>query len=348
MATAFEVGYLTKRNGAQIAYGSVGTGSPLLLPPGWGAPLAWPGQRLETLAHHHTVLTYDMEGTGLSSGRVRFEDSYERHADELLEVVDHLAIAKAALLGESLGAPTAIDFTARYPDRVACVVTLGGYAKGPGTFNKKTTEAFPAVVRANWGLSSAALADMLWPNATADEREQLALAQRRAFDGETAARLLEEIYAVDLERRLSDVRAPTLVVHYRGDRAIPFRGGQAIAAGVAGATLLPLDGVAHLPTSAEDQAAYEAIARFVSSHPASLKADAASERSSMPAAELLTAREREVLELVASGLSNVAIATQFSISVRTVERHISNTYGKLGVRNRAQAATYALRSGLAT
>ena len=61
----------------------------------------------------------------------------------------------------------------------------------------------------------------------------------------------------------------------------------------------------------------------------------------------LTYRETEVLRLIATGSSNVQIAEQLVLSVRTVERHIANVYGKIGARNRAEATAYTLRHGLA-
>jgi len=56
----------------------------------------------------------------------------------------------------------------------------------------------------------------------------------------------------------------------------------------------------------------------------------------------LTVREVEVLRLVAAGLSNRGIAAELVLSTRTVERHITNIYGKIGARGRADATSYAL------
>ncbi len=64
----------------------------------------------------------------------------------------------------------------------------------------------------------------------------------------------------------------------------------------------------------------------------------------------LSARELEVLGFVAKGLSNAEIAETLVLSVRTVERHISNIYAKVGATGpaaRPVAAAYALRNGLA-
>jgi len=61
----------------------------------------------------------------------------------------------------------------------------------------------------------------------------------------------------------------------------------------------------------------------------------------------LTARETQVLRLVAMGLSNQEIADTLEISVETVKEHVQNLLRKLGVGDRTQAAVWALRHGLA-
>ncbi|HEX2280442.1 MAG TPA: helix-turn-helix transcriptional regulator, partial [Thermomicrobiales bacterium] len=68
----------------------------------------------------------------------------------------------------------------------------------------------------------------------------------------------------------------------------------------------------------------------------------------MPSIAALTGREREILRLASDGQSNEEIARALSLSVRTVERHLSNAYLKLGVSGRsARTAAVArlLRGG---
>ena len=61
----------------------------------------------------------------------------------------------------------------------------------------------------------------------------------------------------------------------------------------------------------------------------------------------LSAREREVLAALAEGLTNQQLADRLFISERTANRHLSNIYAKLGVRNRTAAARVAIEAGLA-
>jgi DNA-binding NarL/FixJ family response regulator len=60
----------------------------------------------------------------------------------------------------------------------------------------------------------------------------------------------------------------------------------------------------------------------------------------------LTAREVEILKMVATGMANKQIAYKLKISEKTVRNHVSNMYEKLGIYDRAQAVLYAVRKGL--
>ena len=65
-----------------------------------------------------------------------------------------------------------------------------------------------------------------------------------------------------------------------------------------------------------------------------------------PSIETLTPRERDVLELLAEGLSNKAIAARLQISDQTVKFHVASISGKLGASNRTEAVRRALRRGI--
>jgi DNA-binding CsgD family transcriptional regulator len=79
--------------------------------------------------------------------------------------------------------------------------------------------------------------------------------------------------------------------------------------------------------------------------PAALSPEGANAAAAPPALDL-SAREREVLRLVARGLSNPAIAAELALSGHTVKRHVTNILVKLNLPTRAAAAALAARAGL--
>jgi DNA-binding NarL/FixJ family response regulator len=93
---------------------------------------------------------------------------------------------------------------------------------------------------------------------------------------------------------------------------------------------------------AETLAAARTIASDVD---AFVVAPAPSRRETIPA-ETLTPRELEVLQILAEGLSNKAIARRLGISDQTVKFHVASIGGKLGAQNRTEAVRIAIQRGL--
>jgi len=151
--------------------------------------------------------------------------------------------------------------------------------------------------------------------------------------------LLELTYRSDVRGDLERVRAPTLVVHRRADRAIPYRLGRELAAAIPHAALVPLDGSAHFPWLGDADSVVRAMRAVLDHEPAPPPAAG-------PTAVLLSRREREVLTLVAGGLSDREIAEQLVVSPHTVHRHVANIRNKLGRGSRAAAVAEAARLGL--
>jgi len=82
--------------------------------------------------------------------------------------------------------------------------------------------------------------------------------------------------------------------------------------------------------------------------PPAIASDAPVDSLDEPLIESLTARERDVLALLAEGLSNKGIAGRLQISDQTVKFHVASIYGKLGASNRTDAVRLAFRRGLVT
>jgi class 3 adenylate cyclase/pimeloyl-ACP methyl ester carboxylesterase len=261
MAISLEIGYFTKRNGASIAYGLTGDGPPLVFVPPWVNSIENFVQEENATAEHLArtcrFITFDRQGSGLSDRILRMQDGFGRHADEVVELLDHLDVEKATLFGASQAGPVVLDFAARYPERTERLLVVASYANGPNIFHRPDVqESMLALIRSHWGIGSKVLTDMFVPNAPPEVAERMARNQRRSAEPESAALLLEEMYKADVSQILADITAPTLIIHTRGDRAIPFRGGQQIAAGIRGARFLPLEGNTHgvRPEDAEQYA----------------------------------------------------------------------------------------------
>ncbi len=328
---------------ARVAYATVGTGPALLLPALWigHLELQWGEAGFRTfvgaLAEHRTVVRYDRVGTGLSDRPEAPDLSVDAEVRTLAAVADAAGLRELSLLGMSFGACSAAAFAAAFPERVRSVVLFGGFARGAEIAPAPLRAAIADTVRAHWGAGSRLLADVWLPDADAPTRDAFARLQRASATPEVAAAMLEAVYEVDLRDVLAHVRASTLVLHRRSDRAMPFAQGREAASRLPDARFVALDGDTHLPWIGDSAAVLEAVSAFLDEHHPARMVDPESP---------LSAREAEVLRLVADGLSDAEIAGRLIVSPHTVHRHVANIRSKLGQPSRAAAAAYAARRGL--
>jgi len=340
----------------RIAFAEVGAGPALVLPAWWVSHLeldwADPSFRafVEALAARRRVVRYDPLGTGLSDRRREpGHGGLEGELEALTAVVGAAELGRTALLGISSGACLAATFAARNPAAVEALVLYGGYARGAEVTTPEVRDSMLSVVSAHWGLGSRLLADVFLPEASADELEAFARFQREAAPADTAAAHLGFVYSVDVADELAQIDAPTLVLHRRDDRAIPFERGRELAASVPGARLVTLEGSQHLPWLGDAAATAAAVGEFLDGD-----ADAgALLRAGRPDARVprvepagLSDRELEVLRLVAAGLNDAEIAERLVLSPHTVHRHVANVRTKLRQPSRAAAVAQAGRLGL--
>jgi DNA-binding NarL/FixJ family response regulator len=147
-----------------------------------------------------------------------------------------------------------------------------------------------------------------------------------------AARIIPDDARLALLLLASDGRAATLL------SSLPL----------AGWGILPLDS-----SSAELQAALVAVAHGLVALPLPLAEQLLGQRGpvavpTLDRADPLTAREREVLQLVSQGLSNKLIARELQVSEHTVKFHVSSIFAKLGAASRTDAISRGARQGLIT
>ena len=340
----------------RIAYAEVGAGPALVLPAWWVSHLERDWERpdfrafVEALAARRRVVRYDPLGTGLSDRRREAgHGGLDGELDALAAVVGAAELERTALLGISSGACLAAAFAARAPGAVEALVLYGGYARGAEVTAPEVRESLLSVVGAHWGLGSRLLADVFLPEASADELEAFARFQREAAPPETAAAHLGFVYSVDVADELAQIEAPTLVLHRRDDRAIPFELGRALTASIPGARLVTLEGSQHLPWRGDAAAIAAAVGEFLDGDAgagALLRARPQGGGVERGEAPELSERELEVLRLVAAGLSDAEIAGRLVLSPHTVHRHVANVRTKLRQPSRAAAVAQAGRLGL--
>jgi pimeloyl-ACP methyl ester carboxylesterase/DNA-binding CsgD family transcriptional regulator len=334
-------------SGRRVAYELTGEGPPLVLPAWWVSHLEldWrdPEYRSfwESLARGYTLARYDRLGVGMSDREVGPDDvSLERDVAVLEALLDELGWERAVLVGGSSGGCAAVAFAARYPERVERLLLYGAYAAGGSIAPVDVRAAVLDAVRSHWGLGSRLLADIFLADAGTAEHERFARFQRAATSAEIAAMLLESTYSNDVRTELAQVQVPTLVLHRRSDRAIPYRLGRELAAAIPRAALIPLLGKAHLPWAGDSDSVVRAARSALDREPTPAA------EPEEPAGALLSGREREVLTLVARGLSDREIAEQLVVSPHTVHRHVANIRNKLGRGSRTAAVAEAARLGL--
>jgi NarL family two-component system response regulator LiaR len=141
----------------------------------------------------------------------------------------------------------------------------------------------------------------------------------------------------ELRRRLPETRVIVLTSFAEDERLLP-----AIQAGAAGYLL---KNVAP-PELARAVRAAHAGEALIDPVIAARLVDAIAQPAGEPAPERLTAREQEVLALIARGYSNKRIALELGIAEKTVKTHVGHVLAKLGVTDRTQAAVHAVRMGL--
>ncbi len=344
-----DVRFCRSADGTRLAYAVHGAGPPLLLASCWLSHLEFDWQSpvwrhfLHDLGRFATVVRYDERGYGLSDWDVSDYGLDARIAD-LEAVADAAGLERFALLGMSQGGPVAISYATRHPARLTRLVLYGTYAVAVDRDADavELEQTFQQMIKVGFGRKDSTFrrvfTSLMIPGASEEQAGWLDALQARATCTENAVRSRAERMHVDVSEIVPDVAAPTLVVHARGDRMVGFARGRELAARIPGARLVMLDSDNHI-TLADEPAWPE----FVDELAAFLIADRVAGRTPDATLRSLTERELEVLRLIGRGSDNQQVARQLTLSVRTVERHLTSVYAKLGVSGRSARAAAVAR-----
>jgi pimeloyl-ACP methyl ester carboxylesterase/DNA-binding CsgD family transcriptional regulator len=346
-----QIRYVTASDGTRLAWAQAGQGPTLVKAANWLTHLEFEWHSpvwkhwLEFFSTHFHFIRYDERGCGMSEWRPR-ELSLDQWASDLEAVIDAAQPeGPLILLGISQGAATCVKYAVRHPERVAGMIFYGGYCRGSFRRNDRQAEdAFRAMAdlaRVQWGSDNPTFRQVFTsrfiPGGTPQQLQWWNDLCLKTTRGEIFAQLLAARGNVDVEAELASLLMPTLVMHARNDAVCPVAEGRLLAAGIPGAEFIELDSRNHVLLEHEP-----AWARFKDAVLAFARLEHADDAAIFGG---LSLREREVLALIADGLSNTEIATRLDISEKTVRNHTSNLFDKLGVWSRAQAIVFARDHG---
>jgi pimeloyl-ACP methyl ester carboxylesterase/DNA-binding CsgD family transcriptional regulator len=337
-----EMRFAKTQDGVRIAYTAPeGEGRPLVALTGWNCnaefELRHPeSQRFyEALKDGRPTAWVIPRGVGASQRKIP-PLSLECLVLDVEAVTDSLGWQTFDLWGEGSGALAALAYTARHPGNVSRMVLWSACASW-GFTDPGTIAALTGLMRSKWWLARRTMGDLCFPSGPMALYEWFVKMMGESIAPEQAADYLEFNANCDVADLVARVETPTMLLHRTGDRVVPISAGREMAALFPNARFVALEGDIALPYFG-DTSYVESIRDFL---------EEGSAVGQALAPEGLTPREVEVLRLVAAGKSNRQIAEELQITVNTADRHVSNILTKIGASNRAEAASFAVRNGLA-
>ena len=129
--SSFKTGFIPLDDGGKLYYEEKGKGEPLILLHGHSLDTRMWDEQFSAFAHGFHTIRFDFRGYGRSSEQS--ETLQMTHVDDLVSLMNYLHIPRAHIVGLSMGAFTAGDMLALYPDRMlSCVLVSGGIRNSPG------------------------------------------------------------------------------------------------------------------------------------------------------------------------------------------------------------------------
>ena len=341
--------YVKTSDGYDIAYCVSGAGVPFVYMPNAHShiQLAWrthgPFRLLfERLSERFKLICYDSRGLGSSTrglGETHQSEDFELDLDT---VIDHLGLQRFALMAQNNFGRVAMNYAARNPDRVVALVLFNSdLGDVPQDRSYKPTQ-LETLATTDWEMYIETMVRTNWRDSDPE------LARRFVRESITPQDWLIRTHAwsrYNALHALPRLRIPTLLIAKgAGNLSSTETVSRYMASQVPGSHLAVFDdaGGGLFSLAPETPPAITLIEDLIRNATAG---DPSAPSQARPLAEL-THREVEVLRLIAAGKSNQQIADELVLSLRTVERHITNLYAKIGAHGKADATAYALRHGL--
>jgi pimeloyl-ACP methyl ester carboxylesterase/DNA-binding CsgD family transcriptional regulator len=347
-----EIRFCRAADGTRLAFAIHGAGPPLVVVSCWLSHLQYDWQSpvwrhfLDQLGGLATVIRYDERGFGMSDWDVQ-NFSIEARLADLEAILEATGYETFALLGMSGGSAVAMAYAIAHPKRVSRLILYGTVCGEPGNWSADgwaEEETYRSMIRVGWAKDDPVFRRVFTsrfiPDATEEQMRWFDDLQRMSTSPESAVASRIARQEVDIADDLDKITAPTIVLQAVGDRSTTFENALQVSARIPGARLVPLQSRNHILLA--DEPAWRVFIDEVTGFLEPDRRAFAARASDRPTAEPLSPRELDVLRLAADGRTNDEIAGALTLSVRTVERHLSNVYGKLGAGGRsARAAAVA-------
>ena len=253
-------------NGTRLLVRDVGPrdGVPVVLLHGFPMDGTMWRPQIDVLGKEFRVVCGDARGHGRSGGGGA-AIAFEWFVDDLLAVLDRLAIDSAVLVGLSMGGYTALRFAEREPSRVRALVLADtkSAADGNEAKVKRAAGARKALAEGSRAFADGFLATAFAPGAApktvAAARKVIAAMDPRAI----AAALVALAGRTDTTESLPKIRVPTLVIVGEKDALTPPADSRALAAAIPGARLVEIPGAGHFSNLQAPAAFNEALLAFL-------------------------------------------------------------------------------------
>lgn len=267
----------------RLAYATSGNGPPIVKTGNWFTHLEFEWQSpvwrhvLKGLSERRTLVRYDMRGTGLSD-RGPATVSLESYVTDLATVIEAAGHARFPLLGISQGGAASIAYAVRHPERVSHLILFGAYARGTSRRSgagqgPEAVETYRRLIRDGWGSDDPAFRQVFsaqfMPDGTPEQLRWFSELERASSSAEFAEQSFLVNSSTDITDLLPQVRVPTLILHCRGDRRVPFDQGRELAAAIPDAKLVTLESNNHLFLAHEPAADmfFRELAQFLGDQP---------------------------------------------------------------------------------
>jgi pimeloyl-ACP methyl ester carboxylesterase len=238
-----EAGFLEIGGGA-IHYQVAGQGNPLVLVHGLSGSTRWWARNVQPLAQHFRVYVVDLIGFGSSRAAGPF--MLREAAGQLLRWMDGLDLARASVIGHSMGGFIAAELAADATERVDRLVLVDAVALPLG---RTRWQQAVGLAHGLWRLPVGFLPILLTDAGRAGPR--------------TIARATRELLTADIQDKLAHVTAPTLLVWGEYDAIVPPEIGERLMRALPGARLLVFGGAGHNPMWDRADAFNQAILEFL-------------------------------------------------------------------------------------